>query len=466
MTFADARAALAVYLRPRLILILVLGFASGLPLLLTASTLTIRLREAGVELTAIGLFSLVGVPYSLKFLWAPMLDRLPLPGLTTRFGRRRGWMLGIHGALIVAIAGLGAIDPATGGAWFNAALAALAEFLSAALDIEFFVSGAYGPAASGVWFIAALAVLVAFLSATQDIAIDAYRIEVLTEDEYGAGAAMAVYGFRGGMLMATVGTLYLAEWIDWQAAYAITALTLLVGVVAILVAPEPETAAPTTAPKSIGELFGDAYWAPLAEFVQRKGWVLLLLFVLFYKFGDALLSQMTGALYVDLGFEKSTIAEVGKLYGFFAVMAGTFLGGVAVAGFGLGRTLLVGGVLQAISNLGYWRLAEAGNDVVTLAWVVGFENFATGLGQTAFVAFLMQLCDKRYTAAQFALLTSIFAFSPKVLVAPAGVLAEAVGWSTFTLATAVAALPGLLLLIWLLAAYPDTWRATSKPDAS
>lgn len=437
MTLDRARQAFAVYFRPRLLLILVLGFASGLPLLLTSSTLSIRLRESGVDLAAIGALSLVGIPYSLKFLWAPLLDRLPFPGLTARMGRRRGWMLAIHLALIAAIAGLGAIDPGVPA-----------------------VAGQVGGETGAILVIAGFALLVAFLSATQDIAIDAYRVEVLTEAEYGAGAAMAVYGFRGGMLMATVGTLYLAEWLDWELAYLITAATLLLGVVAILVAPEPpQPGEVSETPRSIGDLFGAAYWAPLKEFAGRDGWVLLLLFVLFFKFGDALLSQMAGALYVDLGFEKSTIAEVGKLYGFVAVMVGTFCGGLAVAALGLGPTLVVAGVLQAISNVGYWRLAEAGNDVTTLAWVVGFENFATGLGQTAFVAFLMQLCDKRFTAAQFALLTSIVAISPKVLVAPAGVIADALGWPAFCLATAFAALPGLLLLFLLLHRYPETWRA-------
>ncbi|MGZ0187773.1 MAG: AmpG family muropeptide MFS transporter [Alphaproteobacteria bacterium] len=426
MNAASVREGLRVYFTPRLILILVLGFASGLPLLLTSSTLTIRLREAGVDLGAIGFFSLVGIPYSLKFLWAPLLDRLPLPGITSRYGRRRGWMLAIHLGLMAAIAALGSVDPMTG----------------------------------GVGIIAVIAILVSFLSATQDIAIDAYRIEILKESEFGAGAAMAVYGFRGGMLMATVGTLYLAEWFDWEIAYQVTAATLLIGVAAILLAPEPEASGTVTAPKSMGELFGQAYWAPLKEFTARDGWLLLLLFVLLFKFGDALLSQMAGAFYVDLGFEKSTIAEVGKLYGFIAVMVGTFLGGLAVVTIGLGRTLLIAGFLQAISNLGYWRLAEAGNDVTMLAWVVGFENLATGLGQTAFVAFLMTLCDRRYTAAQFALLTSIVAFSPKVLVAPAGLMAESLGWSVFCLATAIAAIPGILLLLYLLKAYPETWRMT------
>lgn len=433
MTFDRAGHAFAVYLRPRLLLILILGFASGLPLLLTASTLTIRLREAGVDLGSIGLFSLVGLPYALKFLWAPLLDRLPLPWLTRRMGRRRGWMMALHLALIAAIAGLGAIDPLGG----------------------------------GVVLIGLVAVIVSFLSATQDIAIDAYRVEVLKREEYGAGAAMAVYGFRGGMLMATVGTLYLAEWVDWTLAYAITAGTLGIGVIAILAAPEP--AASKTfeqpPPKSIRELFGDAYWAPLKEFATRDGWLLLLVFVLLFKFGDALLSQMAGALYVDLGFDKSTIAEVGKLYGFVALIVGTFLGGLMVVAWGLGPSLLLAGVLQAISNLGFWRLAETGSDVQMLAIVVGFENLASGLGQTAFIAFLMTLCDLRYTAAQYALLTSIVAFSPKVLVAPAGFLAEALGWSMFTLVTALAALPGLLLLLWLLRAYPELWRAAPAKEA-
>lgn len=433
MTLDRAFQAFAVYLRPRLLLILVLGFASGLPLLLTASTLTIRLRESGVDLGAIGLFSLVGLPYTLKFLWAPLLDRLPFPWLTRRMGRRRGWMMAIHFGLIIAIAGLGAVDPANG----------------------------------GVVLIAVIAVVVSFLSATQDIAIDAYRVEALKREEYGAGAAMAVYGFRGGMLVASVGTLYLAEWFDWSLAYAITAATLFVGVIAILLAPEPEASKTFAAPppKSMSELFDAAYWAPLREFTARDGWLALLIFVLLFKFGDALLSHYASALYVDLGFEKSTIAEVGKLYGFFALMIGVFLGGLMIAVWGIGRSLLISGVLQAISNLGFWVLAEAGRNVDVLATVVAIENLASGLGQAAFIAFLMTLCDLRYTAAQYALLTSIVAFSPKVLVSPAGFLAEALGWSMFTAFTAAAALPGLILLVWLLREYPDLWRAAPQEKA-
>jgi len=422
------------YLRPRLLLVLVLGFASGLPLLLTGSTLTIRLRESGIDLAAIGLFSLVGIPYSLKFLWAPLIDRLPLPILSRMLGRRRAWMLTIHIVLILAIAILGLIRPTD----------------------------------TSIWLIAFVAVSVAFLSATQDIAIDAYRIEILSEEEYGAGAAMAVYGFRGGMLMSTVGTLYLAEYLDWQLAYVFTSLTLFVGVFAILLAPRPKDEPTVELPSSLLSLFGETYWKPLVEFSQRDGWVILLLFVLFFKFGDALLSQMTGALFVDLNYDKSTIANVGKLFGFWAMMIGIFIGGLLVAILGLGKTLLVSGLLQGFSNIAFWRLAVIGEQQVStggdanislLAWVVGIEAFTGGLGQTAFIAFLMILCDRRYTAAQFALLTSIMAFSPKVLVAPAGYLADGLGWPNFTLFTAAAAIPGMLFLLWLIVSYPSTWRA-------
>ncbi|MFZ9080421.1 MAG: AmpG family muropeptide MFS transporter, partial [Alphaproteobacteria bacterium] len=314
------------YLRPRLLLILVLGFASGLPLLLTGSTLTIRLRESGIDLAAIGLFSLVGIPYSLKFLWAPLIDRLPLPILSRMLGRRRAWMLTVHIVLILAIAVLGLIQPTD----------------------------------TSIWLIAFVALFVAFLSATQDIAIDAYRIEILAEEEYGAGAAMAVYGFRGGMLMSTVGTLYLADYLDWELAYVFTSLTLFVGVIAILLAPRPKDEPTVELPSSLMSLFGETYWKPLVEFSQRDGWVILLLFVLFFKFGDALLSQMTGALFVDLNYDKSTIANVGKLFGFWAMMIGIFIGGLLVALLGLGKTLLVSGLLQGFSNIAFWRLAVIG----------------------------------------------------------------------------------------------------------
>jgi PAT family beta-lactamase induction signal transducer AmpG len=429
------RIALTVYMRPRLLLILALGFASGLPFLITSSTLTVRLRESGIDLGAIGLFSLVGIPYAFKFLWAPLLDLVRPPGFGRKMGLRRSWIFVINVLLIAFIVLLGLIEPTN----------------------------------ASIYLIALLALTVSFLSATQDVAIDAYRIELLKVEEYGAGAAMAVYGFRVGMLMATAGTLYLADGFNWEIAYAATGATLLIGVIAICVAPEPPRQ--ESAPKkdvAFGRLVWDAYMEPLQEFVSRRGWLVLLAFVLLFKFGDALLSQMVGALYVDLGFEKSTIATISKLFGFMAILVGTFTGGLLIAVWTMGRVLLLAGILQAISNLGFWHLHQvvgdggaAGGDAPyfnLLSWVVGFENFASGLSQTAFVAFVMMLCDKRFAATHFAFITSIMAFSPKVMVAPAGFVADWLGWSDFVLLTAFAALPGIALLIWMRSIYPDVWR--------
>lgn len=427
--------ALTVYLRPRLLLILALGFASGLPFLITSSTLTIRLREAGVDLGAIGLFSLVGLPYALKFIWAPMLDLVRPPGVFRGMGLRRSWILLINVLLIGFIALLGLLEPTS----------------------------------ETIIWIALIALAVSFLSATQDVAIDAYRIELLKFEEYGAGAAMAVYGFRVGMLMATAGTLYLADGFNWEIAYAATGATLLIAVVAICFAPEPPRGESPAKSAAFGTLVRNAYWEPLKEFMGRRGWVVVLAFVLLFKFGDALLSQMAGPLYVDLGFEKLTIANVSKVFGFVAVMIGTFVGGLLVVVWTLGRVLFIAGVLQALSNLGFWYLhqfvqnagegaAADGTATPVLAWVIGFENFASGLSQTAFVAFVMMLCNKQFAATHFAFITSIMAISPKVMVAPAGFVAEWLGWGDFILLTAFAALPGLALLIWMRSIYPDVWR--------
>jgi PAT family beta-lactamase induction signal transducer AmpG len=368
-----------------------------------------------------------------------MLDLIRPPGIDRWMGLRRSWILLINLLLVGFIALLGFIEPTDG----------------------------------SIYLIALVALTVSFLSATQDVAIDAYRIELLKFEEYGAGAAMAVYGFRIGMLMATAGTLYLADGFNWEIAYAATGATLLIGVVAIIFAPEPPRGeGPVEEVEKRKATFGDliiaAYWEPLKEFMGRSGWVVVLAFVLLFKFGDALLSQMTGALYVDLGFDKSTLASVTKVFGFFAIIIGTFCGGLLVAVWTMGRVLLIAGILQAISNLGYWHLnqvvgpggaAVEGTDFSpVLSWVVGFENFASGLSQTAFVAFVMTLCNKRFAAAQFAFITSIMAISPKVMVAPAGFVADWLGWGDFILLTTFAALPGLALLLWMRSIYPDVWR--------
>ncbi|WP_374446144.1 MFS transporter, partial [Stella sp.] len=287
----EPRLAAALWRQPRLATVLGLGFASGLPLPLTFGTLSFWLAEAGVSRTAIGLFALVGTAYSLKFLWAPLVDALPLPLLTRWFGRRRGWTLGVQAALILAIVALGLTDPAADPV--PTAIAALA---------------------------------VAFLSATQDIVIDAYRIELLPPEAQGLGAAAVQWGYRGGMLAAGAGALYAAQFGGWHVAYAVMAALMLVGVLTVLLSPEPEsvdraTAEPPPPPATAGAAVRAAAWvrsavvAPFADFARRPGWLAVLLFVVLYKLGDALAGIMSNPLYVELGFSKIEVANVAKVFG-------------------------------------------------------------------------------------------------------------------------------------------------------
>lgn len=412
------RDAVAVYLRPRLLLILALGFASGLPLALSTATLTFWLAEEGVSKATIGAFALVGTAYTLKFLWSPLIDQVPLPGLTAWLGRRRGWLLLCQAALIVAMVGLGQQEPA-------------------------------GDAAT----VALWAVALAFASASQDIVIDAYRVEILCAEEQGAGAAMVVFGYRVGMLVSGAGALYLASTQPWSVVYAVMAAAMGLGVVATLLAPEPP--APQRQRTDGGALDRAFAWAkravfePFAEFLARPGWLAFLLFVIFYKLGDAAASVMTSPLYVELGFSKVEVAQVVKVFGLGATLLGAFLGGVLVAKAGLVRALWIAGGLQLLSNLGFGGLAMAGHDVGALAAVIGFENLAGGMGTTAFVAFLAALCHRKYTATQYALLSSLFAVARTFLAAPGGLVAEAVNWPLYFLLTAIAAIPGLVLIVLL-----------------
>ena len=443
------RRAAGVYARPRVLSFLFLGFSSGLPLALTAGTLAIWLTEAGVNLTTIGLFAVVGTPYSLKFLWSPIIDRAPFPLLTHLLGRRRSWMLATQAALMIALLALGASRP---------------------------------PAAPGRTALAAL--VVAFCSASQDIVIDAYRIEILTEREQGAGAAMQVFGYRLGMLVSGAGALLAATYLDWSLVYALMAALVLVGVAAALLNPEPAGAAGAEVPESRaqepgtpGSLSAAERWlyravvSPFAEFMGRPGWVAVLLFVMTFKLGDTLAGTMINPFLIKIGFTKVQIAEVVKLYGFGATLAGLALGGTLINGIGLIRSLWIAGVLQLASNLMLAVQAAAGNHLGLLALTVGFENLAGGMGTAAFVAYLSSLCNVAYTATQYALLSSFMAAARTWLSSPAGWLVEHVRWAGIAAAlggaaiseglagrlswigffvfTAFAALPGLLLLAWL-----------------
>jgi PAT family beta-lactamase induction signal transducer AmpG len=418
------RGAAAVYADRRMLVILAMGFSSGLPLLLTLGTLDYWMREVGVDLKTIGLFALAGLPYSFKFLWAPVMDHAPLPPFTRLLGRRRGWTLATQLGLAAAIVALGASDPA------GAPLAT-----------------------------AAAAVAVAFFSASQDVVIDAYRIEILGPDEQGAGAAATQLGYRIGMLASGAGALALAAALPWSTVYAAMAGMVGVGALAVLAAPEPPQphgaapAAPGSRATGVARILGalrGSVLEPLLDFIGRRGWMAILLLALLYKFGDAVSGKMANPFYVDMGFTKLEVASVTKVWSIVATMAGVAVGGALVAKLGTFRALLAGGVLQAATNLLYSLLAVSGHSVPMLAVAVGADSFTGGLASAAFVAYLSGLCNARFTATQYALLTSLMAAGRTALSSGSGWLADALGWAPFFALTAALAIPGLLLLLWLM----------------
>lgn len=406
-----------IYCEPRILGILVLGFASGLPLALTGSTLTLRLAEAGVEIAAIGFFAWVGLAYGWKFLWSPLVDQMRLPLLTRCLGRRRGWLLLVQLALAIAIAALGAISPE-----------------------------------AGLFWVAALAVLVAFLAATQDIVIDAFRVELVSVERQGAAAAMAVIGYRLAMFASGAGALAIAEWYGWTVAYATMAALLATAISVTLLLPEPEPVVDPgdgAKPSRWKKRLKQAVVAPFSEFFGRQAplvTALILSFIVFYKLGDALLGAVTSPLYVGLGFAKTEIAAIVKSWGLLAVLAGGVLGGVLVRRLGLLPALWLCGLAQMLSNLAFLALYWSGRDQFVLALTITAENVTGGMGTTAFVAYLSSLCNVQFTATQYALLSSLMAQARTFLAGFAGILQTALGWPGFILLTTAAAVPGLVLI--------------------
>ena len=378
-----------------------LGFSSGLPLALTAGTLQAWLTVTGVDLKTIGLFTLVGLPYTLKFLWSPVMDRFVPPWL----GRRRGWMVAAQGALLAGILAMG-------------------------------ITGTDSP-----WTLAALAMLVAFMSASQDIVFDAYRADVLHPPERGFGAAVSVTGYRIGMLAAGALALIMAERIGWRETYVVMAALMAVGLLTTLISPEP--AAPMQAPRSLS----DAVWLPLREFFGRTRAVELLLVVVLYKVGDALAGALSTAFLIrGMGFSPTEVGLVNKGLGLAATIFGALVGGAAMTRLGLFRSLVAFGVLQAVSNLSFMALAWSGKSYSLMVGAVAIENLSGGMGTAAFVALMMSLCDHRFTATQFALLSALAAVGRVLVGPPSGYLVQQVGWVAFFLITTLAALPGLWLL--------------------
>jgi PAT family beta-lactamase induction signal transducer AmpG len=385
----------------RMLVALLMGFSSGLPLLLTGSVLQAWMTDEGVDLGTIGLFALVGLPYTLKFLWAPLTDRYCLPF----FGRRRGWLISIQLLLMVSIAVLG---------WTQPAVSPLSVAVAA-------------------W-------LVTFFSASQDIVIDAYRREALSDRELGLGASLYVNGYRVGMLLASGGGLIMADFISFSLVYQLMALSMLVGILTTVFAPEPDIHAgtPTTLQQAVIQ--------PFVDYFQRPDAMLILLFILLYKVGDTMASNMTTPFYLAIGFSKTEIGAVVKLFGFWATIVGGIAGGIIMLRAGIYRALWGFGILQALSTAGFAVLAQVGYSLPLLAGVIAFENLSAGMGTAAFVAFMASLTNKRFTATQYALLSSLMGVPRVIAAAPTGYFAEWLGWTAFFSACALIAIPGLLLL--------------------
>ncbi len=407
------RSWLAPYAERRVLLILPLGFASGLPLLLTWTTLSAWLATAGVSRARIGAFLLVGTPYALKFLWAPLIDRLPPP---LPLGRPRGWGVSIQLALIAAVLALGRCDPP-----------------------------------HHLRMMGGLALLVAFLSASQDIVIDAWRVEILTPDQQGPGAGMIQTGYRIALLIAGAGALMIADRAGWFTAYATMAALLSVGLLVFILGPEPPVAVATLPPahgaSAIRQWLATAIVAPFADFMRRPLWPVLLIFIVAYKLGEALAGAMATPLYVSLGFSLTEIAEMSKLVGFFATIVGALAGGMLTARLGVIRALMVCGILQSAGNLFYVLQAVGGHRLDYLALCVAAENLTGAMAGAALVAWLSDLCSPAFTATQYALLSSLAAVGRTLLASTSGVLATRLGWAPFFLITTVVTVPALLLLV-------------------
>ncbi len=403
---------LAIYTQPRVLAMLVLGFASGLPFPLVFTTLTAWLTTTGVSKSEIGMFAWAGIAYSVKFAWAPLVDRLGIPGLTAWLGRRRSWILLSQCGVIVVLLMMSATDPA----------ARLAQ-------------------------VALLTVVLAVCSATQDIAVDAWRIEAVTARLQGAMAAAYQVGYRTAVLVAGAGALYIADLGSWSLAYQVMAALMLPGALVALLVAEPDVAVVGAGTHSLGDWFSTAVVGPFTEFFQRVGGFgfVLLLFIGSYRISDMVLGVMANPFYIDTGFSLSEIATVTKVFGFVITLAGAALGGVAVARYGAARPLVAGAVLLAASNLAFIGLAQAGPEMGWLIAAICADNLAAGFVGTIFIAYLSGLTNVAYTATQYALFTSLMSLPGRLLSGFSGQIVEMSGWVNFFIYTTAAGIPAILL---------------------
>ncbi len=427
----------AVYSRPRVIGMLFLGFSAGLPFLLVFSTLSAWLTDANVSRTTIGFFSWVGIMYSVKVFWAPVVDRVPLPVLGKLLGQRRSWLL------------LAQIGIATG-----------------------LLLLAYTTPENNLQLFALFALFVAFSSATQDVVIDAYRIESLDNEYQAAMAASYVLGYRFATLAAGAGALYIAEFINWQIAYISMAALTGVGIITTLVIREharqletdtlaneellisqvEEVAHVKGLAQTITEWFVSAVISPFVDFFKSKGQyaLLILLLISTYRITDITMAVMANPFYLDLGFTKTNIADVTKIFGFFLTIIGAVLGGIMVMRYGTMRMMLVGGVLVIITNMLFALLSTMGANIVMLAAVIGADSLAGGIAISVFIAYLSSLTNKAYTATQYALFSSLMTLFPKIIAGFSGIIVDAYGYFAFYIYTSLLGLPALLVILYLL----------------
>ncbi|MFW3615393.1 AmpG family muropeptide MFS transporter [Billgrantia antri] len=430
------QAALAIYLRAPVITMLFLGFSAGLPFLLVFSTLSAWLRSDGVQVAAIGFFAWIGMLYSIKFFWAPVVDRLALPVLTRTFGQRRSWMLLAQALVAGGLVGLASLDPQ-----------------------------------QNLPLVAGFALLVAFGSATQDIAIDAFRIESAPDDMQAAMASTYIIGYRGGLVAAGAGALYVASWLSWQAAYLTMALLVGVGIITVLLRPEPERLSLTSQLiheprvrafirvsrgkprllRRLGAWLIGAVVCPFTDFISRHRlkalW--LLVFVAVFRISDLAMASMANPLYIDLGFSLETIANVTNVFGIAMSIGGGILGGLLVARYGIGPILVLGAVAATLTNLLFAALALAGQSLPMLVMTIVGDNLSNGLASAVFIAFLSSLTSRAYTATQYALFSSLMTLPGKFLSGFGGMVVAAEGYPTFFVIATGLGLPAIALAIWV-----------------
>ena len=434
-SFSSWLVSLQVYKEPATLRMVLLGFSAGLPLLLVFGTLSFWLREAGIDRTTIGFLSWVALAYAFKWAWAPLVDRLPLPGLTTRLGRRRGWLLFAQIWVMAGLVGMALTDPQQ--------------------DLQRLVL---------------FALLTAFASATQDIALDAYRIESASEEKQAALAAAYQTGYRIAMIWAGAGVLAIAAHFDpdeatyqfspWTWAYVAMAASMLVGVLTVLISREPARAAAIEkpAPDTTDSLpwltrflrwVYDAGLQPFLDFFQRYRWqaVIILALIATYRMSDVVMGVMANPFYRDMGFSKEEVATVSKFYGVIMTLLGAFIGGVLALRLGVMRVLFAGAVLSAATNVLFAWLATRGHDVGALIFAVSADNLSAGLASAAFIAYLSGLTNVAYSATQYALFSSVMLLLPKFLAGFSGWAVDTVGYETFFIATALMGVPVLLLVV-------------------